>query len=76
MSNDSLKASIDVLIINRDSLFAISTALNKKLNQLTISLTELGPIPEEGAPLEAENVTTKRARLSKQITQLNGITDA
>ena len=72
LSNDSLKASIDVLIIDRDSLFAISTALNKKLNQLTISLTELGPIPEEGAPLEAENVTTKRARLNKQITQLNG----
>ncbi len=72
LSNDSLKANLNVLILDLDSLFSISTSLDKNLNQMTTSLSLLGPIPEEGAPIEAENVSEKRDHLNNQITQLNG----
>ena len=70
--DDSLKASLRVLILDLDSLMVISTTLDKKLDALKTSLSDLGPVPEEGAPKEAQNVRDKRANLKEEINQLNG----
>ena len=72
LEDDSLRASLKILIRDLDSLMVISGTLNEKLDKLTISLSELGPVPAEGAPKEAPNVSKKRAELNEQINQLNG----
>ena len=72
LDDNSLKASLKVLILDLDSLMVISTTLNEKLDGLKASLSDLGPVPEEGAPKEAQNVRDKRSDLKKQINQLNG----
>ena len=72
LEDDSLRASLKILILDLDSLMVISTNLDRKIDGLSNDLSDLGPMPEEGAPEEAKNVREKRAQLKRQINLLTG----
>ena len=72
LDDDSLRASLKILILDLDSLMVISTNLDRKIDGLSNDLSDLGPMPEEGAPEEAQNVREKRAQLKRQINLLTG----
>ena len=76
LPTDSLKSKNHLLVVYRDSLFDISTALNKKLNDANVKLSALGSAPGEGEPSEPENVATKRKDLNSDITKITGLVNS
>lgn len=71
--SDSLKGTNELLIVYRDSVFAMSDDLKKDLNDANLNLTQLGPAPDEGDPAEPKNVTEKRSDLNSQISKISGL---
>ena len=76
LPTDSLKSKNQILIVYRDSLFGISSILNKKLNGVNMSLSVLGSAPGKGEPSEPENVANKRKDLNSEITKVSGLVNS
>jgi small-conductance mechanosensitive channel len=76
LPTDSLKSKNRLLVVYRDSLFGISSVLNKKLDNANMSLSVLGPAPGAGDPSEPENVTTQRKDLNSKISKITGLVNS